>query len=522
MAAIHPYSPTFIVTRWFILILLLPAVGNGYEKPSTRERIDPAGIPGTLIISGSAEIPESTVDRFIAEAGGKKAKIVVFLGSDDEKGRPALARKFVDRWQSTGATISLVKMEAHDADTSKLLQTATGLWLHGGKGDETPGAFLDREWSSWGPSLRGKVVGLSGSAVSLCSRMDWLPNATMSVGAIEDSPEQPMGRPNAERVLYTIEPNATLIVRGRRIESIGDGRVSIKLPKVGGLDASERILDGRSKYADLTALRRALRDRLDGSFPPMKPKPPVVEKGTLIIVGGGGMPRGLTQRFVDLAGGKDASIVVLPTAMPDPLSERDGMAELLKKMGVGKVTVLRGRTPKEVESPEYQDALRSATGIWFGGGRQWRFIDAYEGTKAQELMFDVLRRGGVIAGSSAGASIQGEYMCRGDPLGNREIMAEGYERGLGFLPGVAIDQHFSQRGRLADMTRLMKRYPQLLGIGIDEGTAIVVQGKIAEVVGSGTVHFYDRTKPVEKNQPDYQEVERGGRYDLEVRKVLGP
>ncbi len=97
----------------------------------------------------------------------------------------------------------------------------------------------------------------------------------------------------------------------------------------------------------------------------------------------------------------------------------------------------------------------------------------------------MLRRGGVIGGSSAGATIQGDYLCRGSPLNNTDMICEGYERGLGFLPGVAIDQHFAQRKRFADMTALVKTYPQLLGIGIDESTAIVVQGSVAEVMGAG-------------------------------------
>ena len=117
--------------------------------------------------------------------------------------------------------------------------------------------------------------------------------------------------------------------------------------------------------------------------------------------------------------------------------------------------------------------MAKATGVWFGGGRQWRFVDAYEGTKAHPLMKEVLKRGGVIGGSSAGATIQGDYLCRGSPFGNEEIMYEGYERGLGFLPGVAIDQHFSRRKRFADMTALVKAYPQLLGVGLEIGRAHV-------------------------------------------------
>ena len=139
---------------------------------------------------------------------------------------------------------------------------------------------------------------------------------------------------------------------------------------------------------------------------------------------------------------------------------------------------------------------------------------------AVPLFFDVLKRGRAIGGSSAGASIQSESMPRGSPLGNLEMMCEGYERGLGFLPGAAVDQHFSQRRRFDDMTALMKRHPQLLGIGIDETTAIVVAGHVAEVMGRNKVHFYNYRKPPEKGKPDYTALTAGRRYDLKERKVL--
>ncbi len=109
---------------------------------------------------------------------------------------------------------------------------------------------------------------------------------------------------------------------------------------------------------------------------------------------------------------------------------------------------------------------------------------------------------------------------RGSPLGNFEMMCEGYERGLGFLPGVAVDQHFSQRNRFADMTALMKTYPQLLGVGIDEATALIVRGHVAEVMGRNKVQFYDARKPAVPGGPDYEVVRPGGRYDLKARRAL--
>ena len=119
-----------------------------------------------------------------------------------------------------------------------------------------------------------------------------------------------------------------------------------------------------------------------------------------------------------------------------------------------------------------------------------------------------------MAGSSAGASIQAEYMVRGDPLGNQVVMAEGYEHGFGFLKGVAIDQHLTQRGRLKDLRAVVKRFPQLLGIGLDETTGILVRKSKAQVLGKNAVFFLDPASESESR------VVEGQIYDLEKREVI--
>ena len=190
--------------------------------------------------------------------------------------------------------------------------------------------------------------------------------------------------------------------------------------------------------------------------------------------------------------------------------------------GVASTTLFHTKDRNKANTDEeFLEPLKKATGIMFGGGRQWNFADSYYGNKAHRLMKEVLHRGGVISGSSAGASIQARYLARANPLANFDIMADGYEQaGLGFIAGVAIDQHFSQRGRQKDMTQLVNRYPQMLGIGLDEQTAIVVQKSIATVVGNGKVHFYDRNKPVVPGQADYDAYEAGSQYDLANRTVV--
>jgi len=203
----------------------------------------------------------------------------------------------------------------------------------------------------------------------------------------------------------------------------------------------------------------------------------------------------VVKRFVELSGGEKAHIVVLPTAVPKDQTDTS-VPGFLKRASIAKVTVLAQRG-SDVESAEFQEAMKSATGVWFGGGRQWNFVDAYEGTSAVAAFRDVLKRGGAIAGSSAGATIQGEFLVRGHPLGNMVMMADGYERGFAFLPGTAIDQHFAQRRRFADLLPVVWTHPQMLGIGIDEGTALVVQGTHADVIGQSAVHFV--TRPMLEN-----------------------
>ena len=302
-------------------------------------------------------------------------------------------------------------------------------------------------------------------------------------------------------------------------------KVRETLTRIGVASRKEKkiFLNESSRIADLTALRFAAVARNGTEFPPQKLSDPRVEKGTLIIIGGGPMPRAVTKRFIQIAGGDQASIVVLPTAVPDSMvKDSSSIANAFRKFGAKEVTVLSERTLSKVDGDEYLKVLKRATGIWFGGGRQWRFVDAYHDTKALGLMHEVLKKDGVIMGSSAGASIQAEYLVRGNPLGNQDMMAEGYEKGLGFLKGVAIDQHFAERNRFKDLASVVDRFPQILGIGIDEGTALIVKGPVGLVQGKGQVHFYDKGKVAKDTDKDYESVGRGGRYQLVQRKVLNP
>lgn len=325
-----------------------------------------------------------------------------------------------------------------------------------------------------------------------------------------------------------IAPKTMTVLSGRRLFSFGSGSTTLAIAANESQPAKfQKISPQRSRNAattaDLTQWRRMAIDRTLPPFPSEKPKSPLVENGSLYIVGGGGMPRGLMRQMVKEAGGiANAKCVYIPCSESDSAGESHAMVNLWKRMGVKNATFIHAKDRNQANSDEaFLEPLKDATLLWFGGGRQWNFADSYYGTKAHKLMKEVVHRGGVIGGSSAGASIQGRFLARATPIGNSNILAPGYERGgLGFLSGVAIDQHFSQRGRQKDMTILVNKYPQLLGIGIDESTAIIVRKSRAEVVGPGKVFFYDRNEPVKEGKPDFTALSSGGVFDLANRKVI--
>ncbi|HEX7049675.1 MAG TPA: cyanophycinase [Longimicrobiales bacterium] len=245
--------------------------------------------------------------------------------------------------------------------------------------------------------------------------------------------------------------------------------------------------------------------------------------GTLILAGGGSLGPEIWARFVELAGGPAARIVVIPTASErDSFPEDWGGLQRFREAGVADVRVLHTRDTTVANTEAFVAPLREATGVWIPGGRQWRLADAYLGTRVLDELWALLERGGVIGGTSAGASIQPSYMVRGAPEGNRIVMAEGHERGFGFLKDVAVDQHLITRGRERDLLSVIERYPDLLGIGLDEGTAIVVRGDTAEVIGRSKVAVYNAPAADDDADDDapYFWLEPGDRFDLAARRVI--
>jgi cyanophycinase len=241
--------------------------------------------------------------------------------------------------------------------------------------------------------------------------------------------------------------------------------------------------------------------------------------GSLVVVGGAMRDQAIVERFFDLAGGLDAPIVVIPSAGTND-DDYDQYCRCLlqfKRAGATDLTVIHTRDRGIANSEEFVQPIREAQGVWFVGGRQWRLADAYLDTKVHEELWALLERGGVIGGSSAGATIQGSYLARGDTETNTIMMGD-HQIGMGFLKNVAIDQHLLRRNRQFDLIEIIEAHPHLLGIGIDENTAIVVQGDEFEVIGQGYVAIYDHERVLDSGGLFYL-LAPGNRYNLKTREA---
>ncbi len=238
--------------------------------------------------------------------------------------------------------------------------------------------------------------------------------------------------------------------------------------------------------------------------------------GSLLVIGGGALTPQIVSRFVGLAGGKDAEVIFIPTAEEDPIEVTDLVARFKRQFGFKNVVALHTRDRNEANSESFVAPLKTAKAVWFDGGRQWRLVDSFAGTRTQREIEAVLSRGGVIGGSSAGATIQGSYLVRGAREGNQVMMAKGYyEEGFGYLKNVAVDQHILPRNRADDLVPVIEAHPELLGLGIDEATAIVVQGDNFEVIGRGIVGIYDNK---DHDGKKYYFLAPGERFDLKARR----
>ena len=249
------------------------------------------------------------------------------------------------------------------------------------------------------------------------------------------------------------------------------------------------------------------------------------KKGKLIIIGGGAIPDSLFSFFANYCGGKDQPVVYIPTATTDEAYIQNG-EHLLKftSRGFNNLSTIHTRNKKEADDPKNIALLRNAKGLYFGGGDQQLIADAYAGTKLYDEMIALLDRGGVIMGTSAGATIMGSLMIGGDA---RNDISKKYtlNPAFSFMTNTALDQHVLARNRQFDLIPVIEYYPGTLGIGIDESTAIIVEAGQFRVWGNSYVMLYDPMDWMEQKKKwglvlkPFKMMSSGSRFNLLTRAI---
>ncbi|MER3436033.1 MAG: cyanophycinase [Leptolyngbya sp. ERB_1_1] len=227
------------------------------------------------------------------------------------------------------------------------------------------------------------------------------------------------------------------------------------------------------------------------------------DRGALVIIGGAEDREGectVLREFVRLAGGMKAHIAVMTAATRMPKEVGDDYINIFKRLGAESVEVVH--TDRRDDSMR-EDSLRTieqATGVFFTGGDQSRIVDFIKGTPLDQAIHKQHQQGAVIGGTSAGAAMMpDEMIVGGASVSNPSVDAVSMGPGMGFLPGIVVDQHFAQRGRLGRLLAALVLQPAVLGLGIDEDTGIVVKGDEFQVIGQGAVTVVDESNATHNN-----------------------
>jgi cyanophycinase len=213
--------------------------------------------------------------------------------------------------------------------------------------------------------------------------------------------------------------------------------------------------------------------------------------GRMLLIGGAAGPA-LLQRFVGLAGGAAADIVVIATASEDPDVQEELYVDAFQRLGAGIARPVRLDNRTQANDPGVPATLTGATGVFFTGGDQQRITTVIGGTRADSELQALLQAGTIVlGGTSAGAAMMSATMIVGGDAPGVAATSVRTGPGMEFLPGVLIDMHFAQRGRLNRLLSAVALYPHELGLGIDEDTAILADAEHFEVLGSGSVTVVD-------------------------------
>jgi cyanophycinase len=512
------------------------------EQPASFPRESVRPIAGALVIAGGGTLPAEIVDRFLQLGGGPEARLAVvttasmYAGTDEMDARMTFWRE--KRPAQFHVVHTRSRDEANDPAFAPELDQATAVWFIGGNQNWLTEAYLGTlaERRFHDVIRRGGVIGGTSAGAAIMSRVmiaggrETPRLATgfgFAPGLIVDQHFRKRNRQarliealraQPGRIGVGIDEGTALVIHGTTAEVVGVSDVTSTLAEGAGRSSrTESLVPGKS--ADLAVLSRAAMTRL----PTESPIRPEVRNGTLVLVGEGAAPEEVGRQFLEAAGGKDAPIVVVCT-LPESADDENEICRWLRSAGASNVTALPVRSRHDVESEEFLAQVSQAQGIWLSSGPIRQLIDTYVDTPAHALLKKLLERGGVLAGSAESAYLSSAALPSSAESDELELMAEAYERGLGFLPGVALSLGVEDASPSPNLAGLKTRYPQLIGVELTDSTALVVRGSKMQVIGKHPIRVLDRMPDDAEDHPEFLNIQPGEFYDLcdRTRLVIGP
>ncbi|MGH8002150.1 MAG: cyanophycinase [Brasilonema sp.] len=257
----------------------------------------------------------------------------------------------------------------------------------------------------------------------------------------------------------------------------------------------------------------------------------------LVIIGGAEDKEAdchILREFIRRAGSTKARLVIMTAATELPREVGENYIKVFERLGAEDIRIVDTETREDASSSTALEAVNKATGIFFTGGDQARITNVLKDTELDAAIHKRFSEGIVIGGTSAGAAVMPDVMIvEGDSETNPRMEIVQLGPGLAFLPGVVIDQHFSQRGRLGRLVAALAQQPVVLGFGIDENTAMVVTDSEFEVIGEGCITVVDYSEVMHSNVDDILKDEplavcgarlhilpHGYKFDLKTRKPI--
>ncbi len=518
---------------------LAMAIGLTFGASNVQAEEPPTLRSGALVIAGGGILPPSIYQRFIELGGGPNAKLVIittasgYAGTAEMEARTAIWRNYAK--QPYTLFHAPTRVEADDPAYCAAIEQATAVWITGGNQNFLCERYLGTRVEDALQRLlaRGGVVGGTSAGAAIMSRsmiaggkhdpimatgFGLLPGTIIDQHFLRRNRGDRLDaalRYRPGHVGIGIDEETALVCRPNMYEVIGNSDVVMCLaPSPSRPAVSQRIATGSSIELSKWSLAAVGRARFEAYLKAEQRPTPNILQGAVVIAGNH-PPKAAVEEFLALAGGKTAPVVLVADSMDDRPESRQQLEAYFAEAGASNVVVCSANDQKSLSDPKVHQTLAIAKGVWFVGGKEQQLMTGLAQSPLQNVVRNVLARGGAVGGSSAGAMIHGEgLVCTA-------AKDDYFDCGLGLLAGLVINPNNREpdAGNAALAGALRERYPQCIGLELKDASAVIVRGQTMQVVGQEAVSIIDQAT-TDDDTPAREVVQAGQAYDFGERRLV--